>query len=74
MRPASESRGVICPAFMGALVVLLGFPFGGFRGVVAVCGWIRPDEMRKEGNGRFVKRNDNLALCCYGEAKGVRCG
>ncbi|PUU78880.1 hypothetical protein B9Z19DRAFT_1101171 [Tuber borchii] len=54
MRLASESRGVICPAFMGALVVLLGFPFGGFRGVVAVCG--------KGGNERFVKRKDNNPL------------
>lgn len=45
MRPASESRGVICPAFMGALVVLLGFPFGGFRGVVDKAG--RSEEGRK---------------------------
>lgn len=61
---------MVCPAFMGALVVLLGFPFGGFRGVAAACGRIRQDEVRKEGNRRFVKRKDNLTLCCYGWRSG----
>ena len=28
----------------------------------------------KEGNERFVKRKDNLTLCCYEEVEGVRCG
>lgn len=36
--------------------------------------WIRPEEVRKEGNERFAKRKDNLTFCCYEEAEGVRCG
>ena len=34
----------------------------------------REEAQRKEGNERFVKKKDNLTLCCYEEAEVVRCG
>ncbi|KAG0635494.1 hypothetical protein HOY80DRAFT_441248 [Tuber brumale] len=62
---ASESRGVICPAFMDASVGFLGFPFGGF-GVCGCCLWMDKAGWSEEGRGRFVKRKGDLTLCCYG--------
>ncbi|CAZ80956.1 unnamed protein product [Tuber melanosporum] len=55
---ASESRGVVCPAFMDALVGLLGFPFGGLGG--CGCLWTDKAGWSEEGRGRFVKRKGNL--------------